>query len=162
MYPQTVHSHLAVLSILHLLIFAARRFGLRDEHVESGGCAGHVEPELIDCTQPEMAKEVLRDGEKDGPTLFLAVNQASLLELFDVLVGLVPANAYDVRLRDGMVVGDDGQGATHRLGNVLLGSEVCDALVYLLDRYRFLDFKGMGMGDRVALRLPRLVRAVDG
>ena len=27
-------------------------------------------------------------------------------------------------------------------------------LTYLLDRYRFLDFKGMGVSDRVPLRLP--------
>ena len=100
-----------------------------------------MEPELVDCTQPEVAKELVRDVKHERSSVLFATNKATLHKLMNVLVGLVPPRPHDVGLRRGMIVGNDGQRPEHGLRDVLLRGKMGDPI----------DVRGLDAQQRAAL-----------
>ncbi len=83
-----------------------------------------MEAEFLDTAEPEMAEKIACDMQETGSAVRFGCNQVSFDEFLDVSIPFVPAHLNQIRLRHGMVVGNDGQRTQLLPGNIMLRGEV--------------------------------------
>jgi len=85
-------------------------------------------PQLVAGGHPEVAEEGRGYGEDLGRALFLGLDEPPGDEVPDVAVGALAAKFHDLGLEDRGLVGDHGQGAQRRLGDVPIRGPHADSL----------------------------------